>query len=192
MLISRSLNMQILLKLSRLIDTLNEWVGRLAYGLVLLMVVLGCWNVIGRYLGRYIGESLTSNVFIELQWYLFAIIFLLGAAYALKHDEHVRVDLFYKSWSPKKKALANIIGTFLFLLPFCAMAIYFSWNPIVNSWNILEQSPDPDGLPRYPIKSMVIVSFALLFLQGISEAIKNWAILQSAPQNPLSEDSHEL
>ncbi|MBE9115301.1 TRAP transporter small permease subunit [Lusitaniella coriacea LEGE 07157] len=184
--------MQILLKISRLIDSLNEWVGRLAYGLVLLMVGIGVWNVIGRYLGRYLGESLTSNVFIEMQWYLFAIIFLLGAAYALKHDEHVRVDLFYKDWSQKKKALANLIGTFLFLLPFCAMAIYFSWNPILNSWKILEQSPDPDGLPRYPIKSIVIISFALLFLQGISEAIKNWVILKSSPQNLPVEDTHEL
>ncbi|MBZ8180199.1 TRAP transporter small permease subunit [Oscillatoria salina] len=170
--------MQILLKIASIIDTINQWIGRLVYWLVLVMVLVGVWNVLGRYLGRWLGQNLTSNALIEIQWYLFDLVFLLGAAYALKHDDHVRVDLFYKDWSPKRKALANLIGTLLFLIPFCLMVIYFSWEWTLNSWVIFEQSPDPGGLPRYPIKSMIIISFVLLILQGISEAIKNWAIFR--------------
>ncbi|MGC1248099.1 MAG: TRAP transporter small permease subunit [Spirulinaceae cyanobacterium] len=170
--------MQTLLKISRLIDNLNEGIGRLTYWLVLVMVVIGTWNVAGRYLGRWLGEKLTSNGLIEAQWYLFDLVFLLGAAYSLKHNEHVRVDLFYKDLNRRKKALINIIGTLLFLIPFCLMVIYFSWGWTLNSWAIWEMSSDPDGLPRFPIKSMIIVSLILLILQGISETIKNWVIFQ--------------
>ena len=168
--------MQKLLQISRIIDAINEWIGRLTYWLVLFMVLVGVWNVVGRYLGRWLGQNLTSNALIEIQWYLFDLVFLLGAAYALKHNEHVRVDLFYKGWNRKRKALANLIGTLLFLIPFSVMVIYYSWGTILNSWKIGEISPDPGGLPRYPIKSMIIVGFVLLIFQGISEAIKNWAI----------------
>ena len=168
--------MQKLLQISRIIDAINEWIGRLIYWLVLFMVLVGVWNVVGRYLGRWLGQNLTSNALIEIQWYLFDLVFFLGAAYALKHNEHVRVDLFYKGWNRKRKALANLIGTLLFLIPFSMMVIYYSWGTILNSWKIWEISPDPGGLPRYPIKSMIIVGFVLLIFQGISEAIKNWAI----------------
>ena len=183
--------MQKLLNIAKIIDTINEWIGRLTYWLVLVMIVVGVWNVIGRYVGRLIGQNLTSNALIEVQWYLFDLLFLLGAAYSLKHDEHVRVDLFYKDWSVKRKALANFIGIFIFLIPFSLMIIYYSWGNIVNSWTILEMSPDPGGLPRYPIKSMIIVSYSLLILQGIAEAIKNWAIFmgQLTPQEKEHESS---
>ncbi|NEO20847.1 MAG: TRAP transporter small permease subunit [Moorea sp. SIO4G2] len=176
--------MQQLLRISRVIDSFNERIGRLTYWILPLMILIGVWNVVGRYLGRFIGENLSSNGFIETQWYLFDLVFLLGAAYTLKHNGHVRVDVFYKSLKPKAQAIANLIGTLLFLIPFCIMVIYFSWGAIVNSWTIQEMSPDPGGLPRYPIKSMIIVSFGLLILQGISEAIKNWAIFAGylAPQ----------
>lgn len=169
--------MQRLLHLSQIIDTFNEWVGRLTLGLVPLMVLVGVWNVLGRYLGRSLGENLSSNAWLEAQWYLFDLVFLLGAAYTLKHNDHVRVDVLYTHWSVRQKALANLIGTLLFLIPFCLMVIFFSWEAILASWQILETSPDPQGLPRYPIKSMLIVSLVLLIFQGISEAIKNWAIV---------------
>lgn len=168
--------MQQLLRISRIIDAVNERIGRLTYWLVLLMVLVGVWNVAGRYIGRLIGQNLTSNAFLETQWYIFDLVFLLGAAYALKHNEHVRVDIFYSRWNHKWKALADLLGTLFFLIPFCLMVIYFSWDTILNSWKIWENSPDPGGLPRYPIKSMIIISFGLLILQGISEAIKNFAI----------------
>ena len=168
-----------LLKVAGAIDRLNEWIGRITYWLVLLMVAVGAWNVIGRYLGRVIGTNLTSNSLIEIQWYLFDVVFLFGAAYALKYNEHVRVDIFYKGWSRRHKALANFLGNPLFLIPFSSLLIYYSWGTVANSWRIGEMSPDPGGLPRYPIKSAIILAFILLILQGISEAIKNWNIYTS-------------
>lgn len=182
--------MRQLLRLSRIIDAFNEIVGRLSGGLVLLMIFVGVWNVIGRYIGRAIGQNLTSNALIEIQWYIFDIIFLLGGAYALKHNEHVRVDLLYSRWSPRQKALANFLGAVLFLIPFCIIIIIFSWSAVWNSWAVLEVSPDPGGLPRYPIKTMIIVSCVLLVLQGISEAIKNWAIFtRQVPLQEVIDDS---
>lgn len=171
-----------LLQISRAIDAVNEWIGRIAYWLVLLMVLVGVWNVIGRYLGRFVGSELTSNALIETQWYLFDLIFLSGAAYALKYNEHVRVDIFYKGWSRRRQALANFIGSILLLIPFCCLIIYYSWATVANSWRIREVSPDPGGLARYPIKSVIIIGFILLFLQGISEAIKNWAVWRNSTE----------
>ncbi len=118
-----------------------------------------------------ISESL------ELQWYLFDFVFFLGATYALKNESHVRVDVFYKNLSPKKKAIINMLGVVFFLIPFCVVVIYFSWNYVANSWAIYETSSDEGGLPRYPIKTMIIISPILLIIQGISEFIKNLAIL---------------
>ena len=176
-----------LLQIARAIDFINEWIGRLAYWLVLLMVAVGVWNVVGRYIGRIVGMNLTSNALIEIQWYLFDVVFLFGAAYALKYNEHVRVDILYKGWSRRRKALANFLGNILFLIPFSSLIIYYSWGTVVNSWNRLEMSPDPGGLPRYPIKSAIILAFILLILQGISEAIKNWNIYTEASNS--QEDS---
>lgn len=164
-------------QLAHTIDAWSEWIGRLTNGLVLVMVGVGVWNVIGRYIGRAIGQNLTSNALIEIQWYCFDLIFFLGAAYTLKHNAHVRVDVFYKGFSRRRKAWINLLGTLLFLIPFSVLIIYFSWGSIVNSWSIWEMSPDPDGLPRAPIKSMILVSFVLLIGQGIAEALKNLAIL---------------
>lgn len=167
-----------LLKIAQVIDLINEWIGRITYWLVLLMVAVGSWNVLGRYLGRIVGTNLTSNALIEIQWYLFDIVFLFGAAYALKYNEHVRVDILYKGWSRRRQALANFCGNILFLIPFSCLMIYYSWGTVVNSWKIREVSPDPGGLARYPIKSAIIIAFILLIFQGISEAIKNWNIYQ--------------
>ncbi len=166
--------MRSLLRLSHFIDAVNERIGRFAYWLLPLAILVGTWNVIGRYLGRAVGYNLSSNAFIEIQWYLFDLVFLLGAAYTLKHNGHVRVDVFYANASPKRKALIDFIGTLIFLLPFCLLVIFFSWQTVVFSWQIQEMSPDPGGLPRYPIKTVILIAFALLVLQGISEAIKKW------------------
>ena len=176
--------MQILLRISRIIDAIVEWIGRLTSWLMLLMILIGVYNVFGRYLGRSIQQKLTSNAFLNIQSYLFDLIFLLGAAYVLKYDGHVRVDLFYKKWNRKQKALANLLGTFLFLIPFSTTILYYAWSPVIKSWQIWEISPNADALPLYPIKSVLIISFVLLIFQGISEAIKNLAILtdQLPPQ----------
>ncbi|WP_299756532.1 TRAP transporter small permease subunit [uncultured Chloroflexus sp.] len=167
--------MQALLRLSRIIDTFTEWVGRLAYILVPIVVAVGVWNVANRYVGRAIGVTLGSNFYIEAQWYIFSMIFLLGSAYALKHNEHVRVDVFYSNYPPKRKALVNLLGTLFFLLPFCGLLLYFGWPYVEQSWRIRENSPDPGGLPRYIIKTFILVSPILLIIQGISEAIKCFA-----------------
>lgn len=158
---------------------MSHWCGVASAGMVFLMVVLGVWNVIGRYLGKIIGQNLSSNGLIELQWYLFDIVFFMGAAYALKNNSHVRVDVFYKDFSPKLKALINILGVVLFLFPFCGVIIYFSWQYVLSSWQTGEVSADEGGLPRYPIKTLIIVGPALLILQGFSELIKNIAIFLS-------------
>ncbi|BAY07673.1 TRAP transporter small permease subunit [Calothrix sp. NIES-2098] len=181
--------MERLLKISRIIDACTERIGRLTSFLVLVMVILGLWNVVGRYLGRISGNNLTSNAYIEAQWYIFDLVFFLGAAYTLKHNEHVRVDIFYSNWQRRRKALADLIGTVFFLIPFCVMVIFFSWDTIVASWQIREASSDPGGLPRYPIKATIIVGFVLLIFQGISQAIKNLAILKGYPVS--EEENHD-
>jgi len=164
---------EFLLRLSRNIDRLNERIGRAAYWLTLVMVGVGSWNVFGRYVGRAVGQNLSSNALLEIQWYLFDLVFLLGTAYTLKHNNHVRVDVIQSRLTPKQKAWVDLVGSLLFLIPFCTMILFYSTGSVVNSWKLLENSPDPGGLVRYPIKTMILVSFGLLILQGISQAIKN-------------------
>ncbi len=167
-----------LLQVARKIDRFTNAIGKLTYWLVLVMIGVGVWNVLGRYVGNAIGQNLSSNGLIETQWYLFDLVFLLGAAYTLQHNEHVRVDVFYARFSRRGKAIADLIGTVFFLIPFSVLVLYFSWGAVVQSWAVRETSPDPGGLIRYPIKSMILVSFVLLILQGIADAIKNWAIIK--------------
>ncbi len=184
--------LQILLQIAHWIDTINEYIGRLTYWLTLVMVGVGAWNVLGRYIGRGIGENLSSNVLIEIQWYLFDLLFLLGAAYTLKHDEHVRVDLLQSRMNAKQKAVVDLLGTVLFLIPFSLAIVVYSWGAIANSWAIREMSPDPGGLPRYPIKSAILVCFILLILQGISQAIKNIAVLTGHWQAQVEPEKREI
>ncbi|GIV99372.1 TRAP transporter small permease subunit [Roseiflexus sp.] len=177
--------MQALLRISDVIDALNEWIGSKTAYIVMAMVAIGFVNVIARYIGRFIGTRLTSNAIIELQWYLFSLMFFLGFAYILKHNLNVRVDFWYANWPPRRRALIDFAGTLLFLIPFCILAIVVTINPVLFSWGRLpngswgtwEVSPDPDGLPRAPIKSMIIVAFVLLLLQAIAQAIKYLAVV---------------
>ncbi len=168
--------LRILLRIAHAIDQFTAWIGKFTAWLVLAMVLIGGWNVVGRYLGRLVGQNLASNGLLEAQWYLFDLVFLLGAAYTLQTNDHVRVDIFYKSLGDRQRAWVNLLGTCLFLFPFCGLVIFYSWESVINSWQIWETSPDPGGLPRYPIKTMIIVGFVLLILQGIAEVIKNLAI----------------
>ena len=166
--------MRTLLPLSRAIDKLNGLIGQAIAWATLLMILIGAYNAIIRYLGRFLGTNLSSNVYLELQWYLFSAIFLLGAAWTLKEDAHVRVDVLFDRVSPRSQRMINVGGALLLLLPFCVFVFWTSVPSILNSWSILEGSPDPGGLPRYPIKSLILVSVVLLALQGISELIKDW------------------
>ncbi len=180
-----------LLKFSHLIDNLSEFLGKIAIYLTLLLVVIGFYNVAARYIGRFIGQNLSSNRFIETQWYIFSIIFFLMFAYNLKHDVNVRVDFLYAKWSPRRKAWVDLIGTLLVLIPFCIMAIWVTINPVIFSWTLWEMSPDPGGLPRAPIKSFIIVAFGVLLLQAVAQAIKYAAVLtgHSEVQQELEEEA---
>ena len=151
-----------------MIERLAQGCGWLARWLLLAMVLFGAFNAIARYLGRTIGVQLSSNAFIEGQWYLFSLVFLFGASYTLRRGEHVRVDVVYERLSERLRAWIDVVGTLLFLLPFCLFAIVMSWPAVRNSWQLLEGSPDPGGLPRYPIKTMVPIAFALLIVQGVA------------------------
>jgi TRAP-type mannitol/chloroaromatic compound transport system permease small subunit len=178
--------MRALLRMARAIDALTEWLGTISALLVLVTIAVGFYNVVARYLGRYIGVNLASNVYIEAQWYLYSLTFFLGFAYILKHDINVRVDFLYANWSPKTKAWINLLGTLLILTPFCILGIWVTWNPVLSSWGRLpsgawgnwEMSPDPNGLPRAPLKSMIIVAFGTLLLQSMAQLIKYIAILR--------------
>lgn len=170
--------MQSWLRLASWIDRLNDQIGRWVYWLSLIMVLMGAYNALARYIDRFTGWGLSSNTYIELQWYLFSILFLLGAAYTLKHDSHVRVDVFYGRLSARGKAWINLLGTLLFLFPFCILMLVMSWSSVANSWAVWEMSPDPGGLPRYPIKTIIPIAFVLLILQGISMVVRQIAILK--------------
>ncbi|HEY9763278.1 MAG TPA: TRAP transporter small permease subunit [Trichocoleus sp.] len=177
--------MQTLLNLSQVIDRLTEGLGKLSNGIVILTVAVGFYNVAVRYIGRFIGLQLSSNLLIELQWYLFSLMFLFGFAYILKHGENVRVDFLYASWSERRRTLVDLLGTVLFLIPFCLIGIYVTINPVLLSWGRLpdgswgewEMSNDANGLPRAPIKTMLIVGFVMLLLQALSQTIKYSAVL---------------
>ncbi len=170
--------MQLLLKIARWIDWVSEWLGRFACGCMLVMTAIGAYNAVARYLGRFTGLNLSSNRYIEVQWYLFSLVFLYGAGYVLKQDGHVRVDILYGRLSAKGKAWINLLGALLLLLPVCGVIVGYSFPAALNSWQILEQSSDPNGLPRYPLKAAMVAAFGFLALQGISQAIAQVALLR--------------
>lgn len=138
--------------------------------LTTVLVIFVCFDVFRRYL---LKDS--AAWIMEMEWHLFALIFLLGAAYTLQNDKHVRVDLFYEKISRKDKAWVNLIGTLLLLIPWCIILIYVSYDYAFNSWLIKESSPDPGGLPaRYIIKFIMCLGFFLLLLQALVLAIQSY------------------
>lgn len=180
--------MTVLLRIAAAIDRFSDRTGRVLYWLSLAMVVVGGYNAVVRYLDKYTGLGLSSNLYIELQWYLFALLFLLGAAYTLKQDAHVRVDVIFARLSPKGRAWVDLLGTVLFLVPFCLLMLWVSWPAVSNSWAVREMSPDPGGLPRYPIKAVIPVAFFLLLLQGVSLFIHRLAVITG--NVPADADEH--
>ncbi|PSB50128.1 C4-dicarboxylate ABC transporter substrate-binding protein [Chroococcidiopsis cubana CCALA 043] len=191
-----------LIKLSQAIDRVTDVIGSSGIWLVILLIAIGFYNVVARYIGRAIGIRLSSNTLIELQWYLFSLMFFLGFAYILKSGANVRVDILYTRWSEKRRALIDFLGTVFFLIPFCVLGIWVSINPVLQSWGLLpdgtwgswELSSDADGLPRAPIKTTIIVAFATLLAQGVSQAIKYLAILKGYTQvaQTIQEDAEQL
>src|SRR6185295_14850641 len=162
-----------LLKLSAAIDYINAQFGIVANWLVLLSCLISAGNAGSRYL---FSES--SNAWLEIQWYMLAGMVLLGAPYALKMNEHVRVDLFYGMASERTRIWIDIVGGLLFLLPICVILIYFTWPWFVDSWQINEASSNAGGLVRWPVKLLLPVGFFLMAMQGVSEIIKRVAALE--------------
>ncbi|MCP4694433.1 MAG: TRAP transporter small permease subunit [Desulfobacterales bacterium] len=161
--------MNFLKKLCLWIDTLNTWVGRFVSWTTALVVVVVFVDVVMRYA---FNMSYVSTQ--ELEWHLFAFIFLIGAGYTLLKDGHVRVDIIYQRLGPKGQAWVNFIGVLLFLLPGCYMIIATSLNFVQNSFAVLEGSPDPGGIPyRFILKACIPVGFTLVTLQGISLGVKS-------------------
>ena len=180
-----------LLRLARGINRLNNAVYGMIHWLTLAMILVGAFNALARYLTRYTGVSLASNALFDAQWYMFSLIFLLGAAYGLRHNVHVRVDVLYSRLSLRARTWIDVLGNALFIIPFCVMMLVTSWPAVRNSWAVREVSPDPGGLIRYPIKSVLLVCFALLLLQAVSQLITRIAVLTglSAHTGSLSTDS---
>ena len=156
--------------IARWIEALSEWTGRLVAWLVPALVLLITYDVAMRYL--FHGGSIALQ---ELEWHLFALLFLLGAAYTLKHDEHVRVDVLHNSaWmTRKRKAWVDLLGGLVFLIPFCVLVISASWPFVSHAWLYGEGSPDPGGLPhRYLLKAAIPIGFGLLLLQGVASILR--------------------
>ena len=171
--------MTLLLKLSQAIDWLTERVGKGAFWLVLLMTVICALNACVRFM-----FDISSNGFLEIQWYLFAAVFLLGAPYTLQTNEHVRIDVLSGKLSARGQAWIDVVGTVFFLLPMVIMVMWLSLPLVAESIKISEMSANAGGLIRWPVKILVPVAFALIALQGISELIKRIAFLMGRIDDP--------
>ena len=164
--------MDVLLKISRLIDALNERIGLAANWLVLAACVISAGNALMRY-----GFNLSSNAWLEIQWYLFAGMVMLGASYTLKMNGHVRVDVFYSRYGERARLWLDLLGGIFFLLPMAVIIGWLSWPLFINSYSVGEVSGNAGGLLRWPVKVLIPLWFLLLALQGVSEIIKRAAAL---------------
>jgi TRAP-type mannitol/chloroaromatic compound transport system permease small subunit len=168
-----------LLGISRLIDSLNNRVGHLAYWLTLIAVLVSSGNATVRYL-----FDTSSNAWLELQWYLFSAVFLLCGGYALLHSAHVRIDVIYSRWSRRTQLYIDVFGIMFFLLPMAILILYLSWPVFMNAFMNKEISSNSGGLIVWPARLLLPVGFFLLVIQGISELIKRVAIIQGLIPDP--------
>ena len=159
--------MNTLLRIARAIDWINEKFGLVATWLVLIACVVSAGNAMMRY-----GFNMSSNAWLEIQWYLFGGIVMLGAAYTLKQNEHVRVDVLYSRYSERKRIWVDLLGGIFFLLPMTIIIGWLSWPLFFNSYDIGEISGNAGGLLRWPVKILIPLGFFLLTLQGVAEIIK--------------------
>ncbi|MDK9723477.1 MAG: TRAP transporter small permease subunit [Sterolibacteriaceae bacterium MAG5] len=175
--------MQGLLKLSGLIDDINERIGKAATWLILIVVVISAGNAVMRYTANW-----SSNGLLEIQWYLFSAIFLFCAAYVLKKNEHIRIDVIAGRLSPRAQNWIDVFGLLVFLLPMVVLTLWLSWPVFMNAWHTGEVSSNPGGLVRWPVRLLLPVGFFLLLLQGFSELIKRIAFLTGQGPNPLDKE----
>ena len=178
--------MNSLLRFSSAVDLLNERIGKAAAWLTLAAVLICTINAIVRY-----SVNLSSNGWLEMQWYLNAAMFMLVAAYTLKKNAHVRIDVIAGRLTPRAQAWIDILGGLLFLLPVCLIIGWYSWPALMNSFQIHEMSSDPGGLIRWPVRLIIPVAFILLALQGVSEIIKRIAFLKGLIPNPVEHRAGE-
>ena len=177
--------MRILLALSRLIDAFNQRIGCLVYWLVLAAVAVSAGNAVMRYV-----FNLSSNAWLEIQWYLFSAIFLLAAGYTLLHNGHIRIDVIAGRLSRRAQAWIDIFGCVFFLLPMALAIMWLSWPVFVEAYVRHEISADAGGLVRWPVKILIPIGFLLLALQGVSELIKRIAFLLGLIPDPV--ETHEV
>ncbi|WP_232219848.1 TRAP transporter small permease subunit [Pseudogulbenkiania sp. MAI-1] len=175
-----------LLAAARLIDAITARIGRSASWVVLAVVLISAGNALVRK-----AFDLSSNAFLEIQWYLFSAMFLLAAAYTLQKNEHIRIDLISSRLSRRAQAVVDIVCTLLFLTPTCVLLVAFGWPMFVDAWVSGEMSPDAGGLIRWPVLLLIPVGFALLLAQGVSELIKRVAFLTGHGPDPLGSDQPE-
>jgi len=174
-----------LLALSRAIDAANNFIGKSVSWLILVAVLISAINAVSRKL-----FNVSSNAWLEAQWYLFSAVFLIAAGYTLLHSEHVKVDLLYSRYSRRTQLLVEIFGTIFFLLPFCLITIYLSWPIVEAKIASGESSNNTGGLVLWPVWVLIPIGFGLLTLQGVSELIKRIAILQGRiPDTVALEDA---
>lgn len=159
--------MDILLKLSKLIDNVNDRFAWLAKWAIFFSCLISAVNAAVRYLANY-----SSNAYTEIQWYLFAAAVMLGASQVLRVNEHVRVDVLYARYTGRTQALIDLAGFVFFMLPSMAVMIYFAWPMFVKMLGSGEVSSNAGGLIRWPAMLMLPLGFGMLFLQGVSESIK--------------------
>ena len=171
------------LRISGLIDGLNERVGRLSYWMILAAVLVSAGNAVMRY-----TFSMSSNAWLEIQWYLFSAVFLFCAGYTLLHNQHVRIDVISSHLSKRTRAWIDLFGAVFFLLPMAVLILWMSWPVFVDAWVHHEVSTNAGGLIIWPARLMVPVGFFLLVLQGLSELIKRIAYLRGLIPDPTDKD----
>jgi TRAP-type mannitol/chloroaromatic compound transport system permease small subunit len=174
--------LETLLKISRAIDGLNEKIGRLTYWLVLVAVLISAGNAVIRY-----AFNMSSNAWLEIQWYLFSAIFLFCAGYTLLHNQHIRIDVVTGRFSKRVQAWIDIFGTIFFLLPMAVTIMWLSWPVFVDTYQRHEVSSNAGGLVIWPARLLVPIGFLLLILQGLSELIKRVAFLLGLIADPSEE-----
>jgi len=172
----------VLLAVSRAIDAFTERVGRLVYWLVLVVVLISAANAVVRKAFDY-----SSNAYLEVQWYLFSVIFLFGAGYTLLRNDHVRIDIIQGRLSPRAQNWIDVLGILLFLMPMSLIIMALSWPLFVDSLQRHEVSTNAGGLIIWPARLMIPIGFALLIIQAISELIKRIAFLRGVIPDPLEK-----
>jgi TRAP-type mannitol/chloroaromatic compound transport system permease small subunit len=176
--------MSALLGFSRAVDGFNELIGKLIRWLVLAAVLISAGNAIVRK-----AFNIGSNAYLEVQWYLFAGVFMLGAGYAFLRNAHVRIDFISSKLSKRANAIIDILGIVVFVIPLCLILIWLSWPFFVNAWNTGEMSSNAGGLIRWPVYLLVPVGFSILLVQSLSELIKRSAFLQGRLAEPISVEA---